>query len=242
MYSSWKVPLHDASEQRRNDEREINEFLSSQENFHLKEGKTDETRKLTRIIDVKNKLFAIGRLNEEIKSLTLLLKSRDFSDVEWNEQVRICEEKKQAATGILSELQDEKFVELFNRTLNRRKAKRLRQRKQQDSWKLEKNAVAERRLKLHKKIDAWIQQKQNAIDQEKQNESLRRQADVVLADVRSKKSDAKRFMLILQELKNLRRIRVNVARARGENPSREAEETFNNIIGKFMIFYDDFFF
>ncbi|KAG7205072.1 hypothetical protein KM043_005450 [Ampulex compressa] len=92
----------------------------------------------------------------------------------------------------------------------------------------------ERRATLHAQADSWIRKEQAVIDREKQEENLRRDADMILSDVRGKRNDAKKYLSLLQELQNLRNIKINIARARGEHLSCAADEAFNNIIAKLM--------
>lgn len=90
----------------------------------------------------------------------------------------------------------------------------------------------ERRARMHAQIDLWIRKEQAVIDKEKQEENLRKDADMVLFDVRGKKIDARKYLGLLQELRNLRNVKANIARARGEHLSSAADEAFNNIIVK----------
>ncbi|OAD54461.1 Programmed cell death protein 7, partial [Eufriesea mexicana] len=90
----------------------------------------------------------------------------------------------------------------------------------------------ERRARMHAQIDSWIWKEQAVIEKEKQEENLRKDADMILFDVRGKRSDARKYLGLLQELQNLRNIKANIARARGEHLSSAADKAFNNIIAK----------
>ncbi len=70
---------------------------------------------------------------------------------------------------------------------------------------------------------------------------MRKDADMVLSDVRSKRNDARKYLGILQELQNLREIKANIARARGEKLSLAAEKAFNNTIGSVFYFATYYF-
>ncbi|KYM93434.1 Programmed cell death protein 7 [Cyphomyrmex costatus] len=92
----------------------------------------------------------------------------------------------------------------------------------------------ERRARLHAEADVWIRKEQAVIEREKQEENLRKDADMVLSDVRSKRNDTRKYLGILQELQNLREIKANIARARGEKLSLAAGKAFNNTIAKLI--------
>ncbi|XP_011058565.1 PREDICTED: uncharacterized protein LOC105148489 [Acromyrmex echinatior] len=110
----------------------------------------------------------------------------------------------------------------------------MRERFRREEWKKEKLLKEERRARLHAEVDAWIRKEQAVIKREKQEENLRKDADMVLSDVRSKRNDARKYLGILQELQNLREIKANIARARGEKLSLAAEKAFNNTIAKLI--------
>ncbi|KOX76265.1 Programmed cell death protein 7 [Melipona quadrifasciata] len=92
----------------------------------------------------------------------------------------------------------------------------------------------ERRKSIHAQIDSWIRKEQAVIEKEKQEENLRKDADMILFDVRGKRTDARKYLGLLQELRNLRNVKANIAKARGEHLSSASDKAFNNIIAKLI--------
>ncbi|XP_011298737.1 programmed cell death protein 7-like [Fopius arisanus] len=127
-------------------------------------------------------------------------------------------------------LKENEDISEFKKMVEKRKKKRMRDKKRKEAWKLEKSLRDERRNNLHKQIDNWIRSKQDVIEREKQEENLRKDADLVLAEVRGKTKDARRYLQILRELQNLRKVKAVNAKARGENLSNAADESFKRII------------
>lgn len=193
-----------------------------------------EEKSALNIAEAKESLV---RAFEALKNLEKLRDelSSDVEDSEWSRKWQQCEKIRADYCKSVEILQQPGDVlkELETR-LNRRRKKRLYQTKKRTQWKLEKKLKSEKRARRHDEIDFWIREKREAIERDKQIDHLRKDADIVLADVRSKRNDAKKFLALLQELRNLRKVKVNVARARGEHLPLAGDQVFDNIIGKFI--------
>lgn len=221
-------------EMRKNDEQVIENFLKENEQTDELSQKRDYCGAL-RISEVKSALISIHKLNKELELFTAELRSnKSLPEPEWQEKLEICQGKKIEILNLLKKFRDKEFINNVKKELEKRKKKRLREKRKRAAWKIEKTVATEKRAQLHIEADIWIKNKQEVIEKEKQEENLRKDADMVLADVRAKRSDARKFLGILQELQNLRRVKVNVARARGEHLSSAADEAFNNIIVKLV--------
>lgn len=180
------------------------------------------------VINAFRKILELEKLREKLNS------DCNSSDVDWQKKYRDCTAIRDDLVEMMKKFgDDEGVVETLKKQVNRRRKKRLREAGKRAAWKVKKSLNAERRAQLHAEADAWIREKQDIIEREKQVESLRKDADIVLSDVRAKRSDARKFLGLLQELQNLRRIKVSIARARGENLPLAADQAFDNIIGKY---------
>jgi len=227
---------------RQEDEKTIEQFLRETDSAVPAKSKQKD---LFKIAAAKNALTSVARLNKQLEAVCAELKnSVNLPEAQWQEKVSACNAAKHEICEILKTVKDADFLNKVKNDLEKRKKKRTRERLRRKEWKKEKLMREEKRARLHAEADAWIRKEQAVIEREKQEENLRKDADMVLSDVRNKRNDARKYLGILQELQNLRKIKTNIARARGEKLSSAAEETFNNIIGSILllqiIFNDNF--
>ncbi|XP_033229943.1 programmed cell death protein 7-like [Belonocnema kinseyi] len=217
-------------ETRKQDEKFIKNFLEQEKSSSLSRDSTKPN--YDKISRVKNALRLIFKLNRDIKSRCAELRHESLSDSEWHEKMKIVEAMKDEIRSVTMQFEDENFVKIVRRNVERRRKKRLREKRKREAWKKQKEENKEKRARLHAEADNWIKKKEDVIEREKQEDRLRKDADIVLADVRGKRSDAKKFLAMLREIENLRKIKVKIARARGENLPAAADQAFNNIIVK----------
>lgn len=224
---------------RQEDEKAIERFLQEAESAIPTESKQKEPFK---IATAKSALISVAKLNKQLETVCAELKSNiNLPEAQWQEKVSACNAAKHEICEILKTFKDVDFLNKIKNNLEKRKKKRMRERLRKKEWKKEKSMKEDRRMRLHVEADAWIRKEQAVIEREKQEENLRKDADMVLSDVRSKRNDARKYLGILQELQNLRRIKANIARARGEKLSLAAEEAFNDTIGNIVLLYKSLF-
>lgn len=217
---------------RQKDEMAIKQFLQKAESAVPKSKQKDSFK----IASAKSALISVAKLNKQLEAVCAELKSNvNLPEAQWQEKVGACNAAKHEICEILKTVKDVNFLNKIKSDLEKRKKKRTRERLRRKEWKREKLMKDERRARLHAEADAWIRKEQAVIKREKQEENLRMDADMVLSDVRSKRNDARKYLGILQELQNLRKIKANIARARGEKLSSAAEETFNDTIGNILL-------
>ncbi|XP_017877035.1 programmed cell death protein 7 [Ceratina calcarata] len=220
------------TENRRIDERNIEHFLQETDQSDNKNDQRNTWRR-SKIAYAKNAITSIYKLNERLKRNCAELQNyQNLTEEEWQEKMSVCSAAKEEILKLLEPIKSESCLKQLKRDLERRKRKRLREKVKKEKWNIEKLARTERRARMHAQIDSWIRKEQAVIEKERQEENLRKDADMVLFDVRGKRSDAKKYLGLLQELKNLRNVKVNIARARGEHLSSAADEAFNNILEK----------
>ncbi|XP_076276853.1 programmed cell death protein 7-like [Lasioglossum baleicum] len=243
VYQSYIYPIGTTSsnvitnskittEKRQTDEKDIEIFLG---NANLPKSINDQRniQGKSKIAITKDAITAAYKLNEKLKIICAeLADNKDLSEEEWQEKMNICETAKNEIMMLLEPIKDPHFLNQLKRDLERRKKKRLREKIKREKWRREKVMKMERRARLHAQIDSWIRKEQAVIEKEKQEENLRKDADMILSDIRGKRSDARKYLGLLQELQSLRNIKTNIARARGEHLSLAADEAFNNIIAK----------
>lgn len=229
-FPNVQVHLKVTSEDRKKDQKFLENFVNEQ-NDNTSGQFIEPKKSISKISDVKTALSIIFKLNQTIKSIRAELRHKSWSDCEWQEKMETAEVLNSQITILLKQFENNEFMKSMKNNLEKRKKKRLREKRKRGVWK-EQNK--EKSARLHLEVDNWIKKKQDLIEREKQEDRLRKDADIVLADVRGKRSDAKKFLALLREMENLRKIKVKVARARGENLSLAADEAFNNIIMKLV--------
>lgn len=216
---------------RQADERDIENFLLEIDQSNNINDQRN-TYKKSKIAITKNAITSAYKLNEKLKVICAELKnSQHLTEEEWQQKISICNAAKEEIVKLLEPIRDQNFCNQLKKDLERRKKKRLREKMKKEKWKNEKLMRMERRAKMHAQIDSWIRKEQAVIEKEKQEENLRKDADMILFDVRGKRTDARKYLGLLQELRNLRNVKANIARARGEHLSSAADKAFNNIIG-----------
>ncbi|XP_012541542.2 uncharacterized protein LOC105839630 [Monomorium pharaonis] len=216
---------------RQKDEKAIEQFL--QEAERVVPTKSKQKDRGSKIMVAKNALISVIRLNKQLEAVCTELRSNiNLPQAQWQEKISACNVAKHEICEILKPIKDINFLNKVKNDLEKRKKKRTRQQLRRKEWKKEKLMKEERRVRLHAEADAWIRKEQAVIEREKQEENLRKDADMILSDVRSKRNDARKYLGILQELQNLRRIKTNIGRTRGEKLSLAAEKAFNDTIVK----------
>ncbi|XP_029664526.1 uncharacterized protein LOC115236304 isoform X1 [Formica exsecta] len=222
--------LVDRIRTRQKDERNIEQFLQETESQVSVKSKKKEAFKIAAI---KSALISVTKLNKQLETVCVELEDNvNLSEIEWQEKVSACNAVKHEICEILKTVKDTDFLNKLKNDVKKRKKKRTRERRRREEWKKEKSIKEERRARLHAEADAWIRKEQAVIEQEKQEKNLRRDADTILSDVRNKRSDARKYLEILQELQNLRNIKITIGQARGEKLSSATDEAFKRNIAK----------
>lgn len=219
---------------RQADENDIENFLLEVNQPNSIKNQRNTCRK-SKIAITKNAITSAYKLNEKLKIICAELKdSQHLTEEEWQQKISICNTAKEEIVKLLEPIRDQCFLNQLKKDLEKRKKKRLRERIKKEKWQNEKLMKMERRKSIHAQIDSWIRKEQAVIEKEKQEENLRKDADMILFDVRGKRTDARKYLGLLQELRNLRNVKANIARARGEHLSSASDKAFNNIIAKLI--------
>lgn len=224
-------------EKRQIDEKNIESFLLEVDQSDNITNQRNVYKK-SKIAATKNAISSVHKLNEKLRTICAELKdNQNLTDKEWQQKISICNTAKNEIVKLLEPIKEPKFFNQLKKDLERRMKKRLREKVKREKWRNEKLMKMETRARMHAQIDSWIRKKQAVIEKEKQEENLRKDADMILSDVRGKRSDARKYLGLLQELRNLHNIKANIAIARGEHLSSVADEAFNNIIGTILILF-----
>lgn len=219
-------------EEHQNEEKNVEAFLLMvQEANEFTEMKP--AHRSSKIGIAKDSLSSALELNKELESICIELeKNKNLSEEIWKKNVAACNKLKAEVSELLKPFQDPQFLHELKKDVEKRKKKRLRDKVKKEKWRNEKQMREERCTRLHAEIDSWIRKEQAVIEKEKQDENLHREADMILSDVRGKRNDTRKYLGLLKELKHLRNVKANIAKARGEHLSLAADEAFNSIIDK----------
>lgn len=223
---------------RQEDERAIEQFLQETESQVSIKSKQKDPFKIAAI---KSALMSVTKLNKQLEIVCAELEDINLSEIQWQEKVSACNAVKHEICEILKTVKDTDFLNKVKNDLKKRKKKRTREQRRREEWKKEKSMKEERRARLHAEADSWIRKEQAVIEREKQEENLRKDADMILSDVRNKRNDARKYLGIMQELQNLRNVKMTIARARGEKLSSATDEAFKHAIGNTLLKYIKFF-
>lgn len=198
------MALVDRIRTRQEDERAIEQFLQETESQISVKSKQKNPFKIAAI---KSALISVTKLNKQLEIVCAELEDNaNLSEIQWQEKISACNAVKHEICEILKIVKNEDFLNKVKNDLKKRKKKRIREQRRREEWKKEKLMKEERRARLHAEADSWIRKEQAEIEQEKQEKNLLRNADLILSNVYSKRSDARKYLGILQELQYLRNI------------------------------------
>ncbi|XP_066151645.1 programmed cell death protein 7 [Euwallacea fornicatus] len=150
-----------------------------------------------------------------------------MSSTEWKQKTVDIGMIKDEFTRIMCKFDNAEVLKHLKVCIKNRKKKRINDRKRRDRKILEKQEDMEKRKKLHKEIDHWLNSKKEEVEKVKMEEAMQKDADMVLSEVTKKKYDARKQLSLISALIKLRLVRENVANHRGEKTSPEDKRAFN---------------
>ncbi|KAJ8917983.1 hypothetical protein NQ315_011436 [Exocentrus adspersus] len=157
-----------------------------------------------------------------------------MSSMEWKQKTIEIGTTKDQFTRLMSKFESGDAISALKRSLDKRKKKRLRERKRKLFYKQELHDKYENRKKLHKSIDEWLRNMKEEADKAKMEEDMQKDADCVLAEVTKKKQDARKQLSLVSSLMKLRTVRDQIAKQRGEKVPLEDRQAFNVVTEKLV--------
>ncbi|XP_018565312.1 programmed cell death protein 7-like [Anoplophora glabripennis] len=157
-----------------------------------------------------------------------------MSTTEWKQKTVEIGVIKDQFTRLMSKFENNEAIFALKRAVDKRKKKRLREKKKKGFWKQKLSEKYENRSKLHKSIDEWLRGMKEEVEKAKMEEDMQKDADCVLAEVTKKKSDARKQLSLVSSLTKLRSVRDQIAGQRGERVSLEDRQAFNVITEKLI--------
>lgn len=160
----------------------------------------------------------IDKINEEIKVL-----SRSASSMTNHQWVNRISDLKMATNDLsttCSNYQDTNLLSEVKFLAEKRLKKRHRIKKRKAETKAFKAYEAKNRELKHQKIDLWLEKNAEEIRENRRQIENKQRAEEILMEVKSRKNEAEKYLLVLDSLKTLYRIRN---RDRPSGVSGEAE-------------------
>ncbi|XP_021913425.1 programmed cell death protein 7-like isoform X1 [Zootermopsis nevadensis] len=153
----------------------------------------------------------------------------DLSPVCWREKWDHVREIQVQISNCLDTLCDSESVDALRINLLKRSKKRQRERRRRALHREAAKESRARRQHLHRHIDTWLKNMQEVVEEAKREESLKHEADQVLAEVTRKKSEAQRQINMLAALQKLRHIRAQIVTNRGQHVDAESGLRFARV-------------
>lgn len=155
-----------------------------------------------------------------------------ISSAEWKEKTVEIGQQKDEFTSLLSQFEDPSVLDQLRKAINKRKRKRISQKRKKIARKEEHEETLKNRRAQHDVIDNWLEKMKEDAEKAKKEDLLKKDTDCILAEVTKKKSDARKHLNTLSSLVKLRAVRETAALGRGEKISLEDSNAFKVNTGK----------
>uniref|UniRef100_H3BBY2 Programmed cell death 7 n=1 Tax=Latimeria chalumnae TaxID=7897 RepID=H3BBY2_LATCH len=186
-----------------------------------------ETESLPPIGEARQLVYGTLRLVSELTILCRDLKQNVENEAVWLEAYLKATEIKKKLQEKMKTLNNPSYIESVKRRLQVIKNKRLRLRKKKQELIVEKQEEAARAAEREAKIDQWRTKCVLEVEEKNRERELKAAADSVLSEVRKKQADAKRMVDILRALEKLRKLRKEAAARKGIHPPPSADKSFD---------------
>ncbi|XP_056632960.1 programmed cell death protein 7-like [Diorhabda sublineata] len=213
-----------------NDEIWIDSWLQQNNIYHpIPKIKVNKAANVITIHEAQNSLKDCLKLLEKLSQTHQELESNfdKIPSTEWKHKTVEIGNIKDQFTKVISKFENGDAIFALKKTIEKRKKKRINQKKNKEFRKQQLEEEFQLREKMNKSIDQWLASKKEDDERLKMEEDMKKDADCVLAEVTKKKSDARKQMALIGSLAKLRFIRHHMALQRGEKPSLEDQNAFN---------------
>lgn len=191
---------------------------------------------LTRISDVKSELQkALGAI-EDLKNQKLELQRNieSSSEAEWTTKIDDISKNQKELTDLITKYTNPDFRNVIQERISKRQVKRSRIKKRKEQTREWKQQLLKERESKNAKIDAWFHTKIAENNEERRKIDGLKRAEQILSGVTKKKTEAKRYISLLDSLVELRRVRRIQS---GKNDTGEGE--FVAKIGRLKNIWND---
>ncbi|XP_050295533.1 programmed cell death protein 7-like [Anthonomus grandis grandis] len=162
-----------------------------------------------------------------------------LSSNDWKQKTIEIAAIKDEFTKIMCKFDNADVFKHLKVSLRARKKKRANKRRTKDQTMSKKQEEIENKNKLHKEIDQWLYNKRHEVEKLKIEESMQRDADLVLSEVTKKKQDARKQLSLLGALIKLRKVRETTTNQRESITSLENRRAFSLTTEKLIKMWED---
>jgi len=202
-------------------------------NLENRERKSKDLKDTISIPEAREMLKDVIVAMSEMSGVVERLKGtqgRNSSDVE--KAMNEIQSRKTKIKKIMDTLEQPHLLMQLRRKVKKAKLKRLRLHKKKIEHKESKEEEQSRKEELHARIDAWRETiEQKYLDKER-DKRLKKEADVILSEVRRKQSESSRAQQLLELLQKLRSIRKQAADSRGIKVTEESDVAFSETVSE----------
>lgn len=204
----------------------LQNYLNSRKNRTNKIPFKEKSKKGLKLSDVSNELSnsfdMIQTINAEVKELSENLST--FTDHQWNHRISALNSETYDLAKICLKYQDNQLRSDVQNSIKKRHNKRERIKKRKAETKVLKVFEAKQRARKHQEIDKWLEKNEKKIMENRQKDETKQQAQELLANIQNHKSEAEKFLLIFDSLKELHRLRNRDRVSNVENDTKFKHE------------------
>ncbi|XP_023247117.1 uncharacterized protein LOC106645771 [Copidosoma floridanum] len=193
-----------------------------------------QTEKKKFFVSNKNDVIYLCSKNHQLKNISSKL--NNFSMYrEWKKQKVVVENLRHDINVLFNISRQNKVKHQINNLKYQRNIMKTKKNRSFHACLLMRSYNNNKKVSSTIKIDHWLKKKENEINTEKAAEVIRKNADMILFDVRTKRTGTKKFLSLLHELRNLRKIKRTHMELQENITIDRAEKVFNSIIDSLMI-------
>ncbi|XP_014282068.1 programmed cell death protein 7 [Halyomorpha halys] len=184
----------------------------------------------TKISTLKQNLirwfYLLRKLEGQTNCLQITFKS--LPEEEWIRRCKEIDSIKVELSEIMETLDNPESLKEMLKIINLRKKKLKYKKRQRKKWQEQKREAKLNAEQEHRRIDLWLEKMKWEVSRAKREEDIKREADMVLSDVTTKKAEAKRILNLLNALAKLRAARIQ--NSSDQSVEKTGCDVFNKII------------
>lgn len=195
-----------------------NQKISSELNQSKKSVKLNEVAK-----EVSHGFDMIKMIKTEIEQMSQ--NSSSMSESEWNQQIAQLNCHTDDLSAICLKYNDSNLFDEVQNLVEKRQIKRDRIKKRKAETKMVRKYEAINRERKHNEIDKWLKKNTEEILKNQRELETKQRAEQILMNVKTRKTEAEKSILVLNSLKELNRVRNRNKNATDDSEfNREIDE------------------
>lgn len=187
----------------------LENYLGSRNNRTTQSHSEDISKKGLKLSEVSaelsNSFNLIQTINAEITALSQNLST--LTDHQWIHRISALNSETYDLARICLKYQDNHLRNDVQNLIKTRQIHRERIKKRKSETKVLKTFEAKQRARKHQEIDKWLERNEKKIIENRQKDENKQQAHEILTTIQNQKSEAEKFLLMFDSLKELHRLR-----------------------------------